>query len=414
MELNITDISFSRNKNQAMRNEITFNKSKAGNLTYRENQLVELSSSNNPIYCSVTYADYDNDKIANLSYHLRTINNGVKFVIKEIAHADVNRYHIQKVEDLKKDKVIISEDIIKTIEANRKLKGVIIVNNLNGYSLTLPMSKIEVETNNTDRVILSIKHRKLLDVELPTFISQYYLDKLDGALDKYYKSEYENVIYENYYEAAREFKNAIEAHDIKLLSVYPIYEEEPNKVIKNTLFKYLHQFKNKVLAIIIGQRTITLRVIRPYPIDESENIVRLSKTAMELLGLEETDTVVIRKGNRRYKARVLVIDDWDTISNENRIKSEQDLSLLIGIPAYMRNQLGLYYINTNVFVERDLDYFFRKHLNNQVITIISFMLSLTIFNDISNIKLRMLAIITFLISMIYLSFSEVREKISNK
>lgn len=176
MELNISDVSFSKNKRQAMRNEITFNTNKVSKISYKENQLVELSSSNNSIYCSISYANYDNDKIANLSFHLKSIGDENRFTIKEILHYDVNRYYIQKVEDLKKDKVFISENIIKHIEGNRKLKGVIIVNNLNGYSLNLPMSKIDTDPSNLDRVVLSIKHRKLLDVELPTFISQYYLD----------------------------------------------------------------------------------------------------------------------------------------------------------------------------------------------------------------------------------------------
>ncbi len=414
MELKIKDIAFTNNKNKTMRNEITFNTKMIDTFAFEENHMVELVSSMGSITCFVSYANYNTEKIAYLSFALNSINDGDKFILKEIPHVDVERYHIAKIQDLKTDKVLISDNIMQNIMGDKKLKGVSIVNKLNGYSLNLPMNKVDKDMNNQGRVTLSIKHRKLLDVELPTFINQIYLDRLEGSLSEYYNSETDNVKYTNYYEASEKVKKSLKDYKINLLSVYPIYHVETRTNPIKWLYKGIIGMKNKILSFFIGQRSISLRVIRPYPIDESENLVRLSKTAMELLGLDETDTVIIRNEDCSCKARVLLIDDWDIISNENRIKSEQELSLLIGIPAYMRSKLELPFINSNVFVERDLSYFFRKHLNSQVMTIISFMLSFPVLGNIPNPVVRYISIAMFTIFMIYLSFSEVREKISNK
>ena len=413
MELKLEEIKFGQNKNQGMRNEITFNSSLAETYAYKENQLVELISSKGSIYCSVSFKEYKGDKKAYLSFYLKSFSDGGNFIIKEIPQGNVGRYYITKIQDLKMDKPVISKNIIDEISQNKKIKDIIVVNKLNGYSLKLPIDKVANDMENQNRVTLNIKHRKLLDVELPTFISQTYLNQMEGTLGEYYQSEYENVKYEDYYEANRKFINTIGNYNIDLLSIYPVFENEERKDFIKWMKEKFNGLIDKFLAYFLGQREIILRVIRPYPIDESENLVRLSKTAMELLGLEETDTILISNGEYTCKARVLLIDDWDIISMENRIKSQQDLSLLIGIPAYMRNQLNLHYINTNVFVKRDLRYFFRKDLNNQVITIISFMLSISFFNNIKNTFLKLIAMVGFLILMVYLSFSEIREKISN-
>lgn len=411
MEIRVSDINFGKNKDNTMRNQITFNTNVFEFSNFEENEIVNLIGTKS-ISCSISYASYNTDKIAYLSYSLKEIVQGDKLTIEKIPHANVKRYSIAKMEDLRKGNVIISENIIKNISGKKKLKGVVIVNNLNGYSLRLPNNRIEYDRLNPDRVALNIKFRRLIEAELPTYISQTYLDKMEENLKTYYNSESENIVYENYYETSQAFKKVIERYNMDLLSVYPIYAF--NKNYFKSIINNIKTIKDKILSFFIGQRSIDLRVIRPYPIDESENLVRLSKTAMELLGLQEADTVVIQNGEYSCKARVFLIDSWDIISNENRIKSEQDLSLLIGIPAYMRNKLGLFYINTNVSVERDLNYLFRKNLNSQVMTIISFILSLSIINKIPNLFLKILSIITFLIVMIYLSFSEVRERISNK
>ncbi|SES81262.1 hypothetical protein SAMN05660297_00561 [Natronincola peptidivorans] len=414
MELQVKDICFLRNKHYTMQNEITLNSNRVDTSFFDDHEFVEITSSKGSMICMISYSSDDSDIHAYVSPPLKEISDGDKFIIKKISHVNLKRYFITKVENVKIDKVEVSQNIIDSVSRDGELDGIVLLNKLNGYSLKLPMDKILVDAHSVDKVRLSIKHRKLLEIDLPTYISQMYLDSLDGSLDQYYQDESKNITYENYYEAAKKLKYHLEKKEIDFLSVYPMYTEKRKRSLLEGITELVKKGKEKALSFFIGQKSIDLRVIRPYPIDESENAIRLSETAMKLLGLEETDTVTIRNGKYSCKARVLSIDDWCIVTNENRIKSQQDINLLIGLPTYMRRELDLPYINTNVSVERDLGYFFRKHSNNQIMTIIGLILSLTVVNEIANIYVRILSIIALIILFMYLSFSEVREKISHK
>ncbi|MDF2949047.1 MAG: hypothetical protein K0R07_1074, partial [Sedimentibacter sp.] len=269
-----------------------------------------------------------------------------------------------------------------------------------------------IDEKTKDRVKLSVKHRRLLDIELPTYINQTYLDKYNESLGLNYESEDKNVKYDDYYEASKWFKKSTE-NNIEVISVFPIYKDvKKNKKISFLVDK-MKQVKQKILAFFIGQKELTLRVIRPYPIDETENCIRMSETALKLLGIEEMDTVIIRNGKNFCRARVLTIDDDVIITNENRLKLEQELSILVGIPSYMREELSLSFINSNVKVERDLGYIFRKNLDNQMTTIIGVVLSISVVDKIPNIIYRVLAITFLALFFLYLSFSEYRGRISN-
>ncbi|WP_461205532.1 hypothetical protein [Clostridium sp. DL1XJH146] len=401
MELDITKVSFSKNKNYTMKNEITFNLNLFENMIFDENEMVELVTNNCKKICIITYKRYDTEKTAYLSRSLKKYIDGDKVTISRIPHVNLNKYYTSKIENIKDEVVEISKDIIDNIKDGKNLNGVIFLNKLNGYMLNVPINKIQVNVKTNNKVRLSIKHRRLLDIELPTYINQIYIDKYSNILDKYYNSEFTNVQYDNYYETVQWFKNSISEHNIDSFSVYPLYETKKKYNIIESLTSRVNSTKISLLSFFIGQRQITLRVIRPYPIDESENSIRVSQTAMKLLGLEETDTVIIRNGNNQCKARVLCIDEPSIIFNENRIKSDEELSILVGIPSYMRIELGLEYINSNVSIERDLSYFFRKHLNKQIMTIIGLMISISVLQKFSNIILRTVLIFVLVILFIY-------------
>lgn len=60
---------------------------------------------------------------------------------------------------------------------------------------------------------------------------------------------------------------------------------------------------NTVARFYLGSRSHTLRVTRPYDIDEARSVVRLSADTMYSLGIEETDSVRISYGGRAITAR---------------------------------------------------------------------------------------------------------------
>lgn len=413
MKLESKKIKFSNNKNYSMHNEITLNSNFTDGNEFDENEIVDLISSNGKTSCMITYKSYDSDFVAYLSPRLKSLDDGFEFNVNKIPHKNLNKYYIAKVQFIKTNKIEISKNIIDSISDNKDLYGIILLNKLNGYKLKLSNNDIVIDENTKDRVKLSVKHRRLLDIELPTYINQTYLDKYNEELGLHYELEDKNVKYDDYYEASKWFKKSTEDNNIEVISVFPIYKDiKKNKKI-TFLVNKIKQLKQKILAFFIGQKELTLRVIRPYPIDETENCIRLSETALKLLGIEEMDTVIIRNGKHFCRARVLTIDDDVIITNENRLKLEQELSILVGIPSYMRGELSLSFINSNVKVERDLGYIFKKNLDNQITTIIGVVLSISIVDKIPNIIYRALVIIFLALFFLYLSFSEYRGRISN-
>lgn len=413
MKIESSKINFSNNKNYSMHNEITLNSNLVDCIEFDENEIVELISSIGKTSCMVTYKKYDSDVVAYLSPKLKSLNDEIEFNVSKIPHKNFNKYYIAKVQNIKTNKIEISQNIIDSISDNKDLYGIILLNKLNGYKLKLSNEDIVIDEKTKDRVKLSVKHRRLLDIELPTYINQTYLDKYNEALGLNYESEDKNVKYDDYYEASKWFKKSTEENNIEVISVFPIYKDV-KKIKKLSLLadKFKH-LKQKILAFFIGQKELTLRVIRPYPIDETENCIRMSETALKLLGIEEMDTVILRNGKHFCRARVLTIDDDLIITNENRLKLEQELSILVGIPSYMRRELSLSFINSNVKVERDLGYIFRKNLDNQITTIIGVVLSISVVDKIPNIIYRALAITFLALFFLYLSFSDYRGRISN-
>ena len=169
-----------------------------------------------------------------------------------------------------------------------------------------------------------------------------------------------------------------------------------------------------LLELLIGQNDLRLRVARPYVIDETENVVRLSENNMKLLGVEESDEIEICILKNSYIAKVFKIDDYDKLLKENRIKKENETDYIICLPTFIRKELGLNYINETVHVRRNLKFLLLKNMNSQVFSIIGLIVSLQFINNINNITIRILSIFLLFIFFVFLSFSNYRAKICKK
>ena len=411
LDLKINEVLFKGNKNFTMKNEITLNSKyfTPGN-NYDEHEFVELISSNNRILCQITFKQYESNVRAYLSPALSKTHDSYKYVIKKVKNKSFMNLYMANIDNVKNDIVEISHNIINDITEGKVNSGIIVLNKLNGYYMTLDKSNYKVDYASIDRIKLSVRQRKLLELDIPTYIAEMYLNQLNGSLSNYYTSEKDNVSYNNYYETSENIKYNLQNNNIPYISIVPIYSVAINN--NKTINYYLKEkLLNYVLKIFIGQKKMQLRVIRPYPLDESDNTVRLSESAIKMMGLEETDSIIIRNGKYSTKARVLSTNDWSVISRENRLKSEEDLLLTIGISSHLRDSLKLDYINTNVTIERDLFFLFRKHLNKQMITLIGLFVSLPAIDTLNSLKIKISIFILLIIILVYLSFSDIREKL---
>lgn len=436
IEIDSSKVKYSKTKNFTMRNEITFKCKREGSINgFFENEYVELHYDNGEKEkCLVSYSfDDSRDDGCDIviSKRLKKMNEEETEVrllkIESMKHYKVRKYSIAKVEHLEEVVVKLPVCHEKWYE-NPMYKGIELVNNFNGSSVYFPKESVIIESEDNgdfncfdwiNDISLSYEFRNILDIELPVYITEYYLYNVKEKssaekkhlIDKLYKSEESNVSYENYYEAKSNFKKIVNGinDEISMVSVYPIYNFEIKDENRNIKIYF-----DKFLKIIIRNKIKIKKVIRPYSIDESDNVVRLSINSIKQIGIEEGDRIIIRNLIRdlSVSAKVLEMADFDEICQENRIKSKQDLNLYIGIPAHLRNELKLDYINSCVTIERDMYFLFRKHMNNQVESMVGTMISLLIIKEfIKNIFSEILLLFIIFLILLYLSFSSIREAI---
>lgn len=152
----------------------------------------------------------------------------------------------------------------------------------------------------------------------------------------------------------------------------------------------------------VGKSALSLMCRRPYECDENTNVVRLTNSNMKLLGVEEIDSVILRHHMKRVKCRVLELDDKETFEEINGdVPAPADLA--IGIPAHVRKQLGLNFVNCAVKIERDTNFLFTKSLPDQIIPLL-----LTFATSGLVLDTHIIWEILFAIVVVYLNLSSKR------
>ncbi|WP_209121990.1 hypothetical protein [Alkalihalobacillus sp. BA299] len=346
----------------------------------------------------------------------------------EITNGEANTLLIQKypctsfrkiglmnVNSIKEGNIIVSKDIYDSFDHHCSMFE--LVNTVTGASFDIQRSNITSNPNLDDGTVrLNFLQRQFIDYELPPdILSDYYYERFyndSKADDKihYVLKHYENgnaVPFFPYIER-QALIAALQQVGYTDAKLYPLYDysvkREKHSLIKRT--------KNWIAEKMIRQATLQLKVIRPYSTDEASNIVRMSSHSLKLLGLEETDTIVLKNRATEVKVRVLAMDSVDLARETNIIPSESSLNISIGIPAPIRSELGLKNVGKVIEVQRCLPYLFRKNLNLQFFSIIAAVLT-TMSTGLSIGYMIMILCILIPIS-IYISFSKVRESISNE
>lgn len=170
----------------------------------------------------------------------------------------------------------------------------------------------------------------------------------------------------------------------------------------------------RLAEFYIGSSGMYLRCVRPYNFDEDKGIVRLSEDTMTMLGIEETDKVIVRHGSSAVRVKAFRINTPEFMRQTTFFGPGDTMDDVIGIPAAVRNELGLPGIDQSVYVERDARYLFRKSLNLQFMPVVA--LLFTVVQTMSAFDaLNMGAVLAaFFISLpfvVYVVLSEKRNEI---
>ncbi|MBQ3003167.1 MAG: hypothetical protein IJD82_05500 [Clostridia bacterium] len=154
----------------------------------------------------------------------------------------------------------------------------------------------------------------------------------------------------------------------------------------------------------MGKSTISLVGRRPYAIDEGLDIVRMTRSNMNLLGIDEMDKVILQYKNKKISCRVLELGDAEAFAETN-LPISPDLA--VGIPAHIRKRLGVLDLSSSVKIDRDTAFIFKKSINEQIVPILLTLFSANLFTD-SSVALSALLSLVAIPIVLYFNLSSKR------
>lgn len=289
----------------------------------------------------------------------------------------------QRVEDIKSELIEISQEDAQAFSlTNSNYSLYRIYNYYTGENITVKSSHIKVNpTLKQGEMRLQKKQRTFLGLELPKYISNDYWRQITQKIPDNESNDLQTL--EDAFTSKDHFLKKEISHEDKEKAKEVIFKYCPPLIC---VAPVLNSFKTKnnrgLLKLLsdfyVGKATISLLCRRPYESDEGSDIVRMSLSNMNLLGINEMDKIVISHNNTSVKCRVLKLDDAAAFGETNVPTS---INYSIGIPAHVRRELGIFDMNTSVKVDRDTGFIFAKSINEQIVPIILTVFSINFLTD---------------------------------
>jgi hypothetical protein len=347
---------------------------------------------------------------SSISKKLNIAING-EIVLHPLERIIVERIIVQNASQLVDGDITISKDIGEalTIIGADYFE---IVNRVTSASFDIERSKVKVNPSLSPGTIqLSYMQREFLDLEHPPdTLSKFYYDQICESLlnqlepidliQKHYEKQ--KVREDLKYEDKQKVKKLMKLAGYNNVAIYPLYL----KPAKKPRFSLSRLFLN----VAIRPAALKLNVIRPYSTDESSNIVRMSKSAMNLLGIAENDLVILNYRRKSIEVPVLEFDSPELVKETNIVTNDSSINISIGIPAHLRYKLGIKQIGKICEVERDLAFLFKKNLSLQFLPILAAAFAVFSLDELSFLERILITAIIVPISS-FITLSVVREKI---
>ena len=289
----------------------------------------------------------------------------------------------QRVEDLKSELLEISQEDAEAFAlTSGNFTFYRVYNYYTGENITVKSSHIKINPElKQGEMKLQKRQRTFLGLETPAFIYDDFWRELigkipDDAIDD------KNTILSAYTEHDHFLKKDV-SHTEKEAAKDVIFKYMPPVVcVSPVLGSFKRSSRRNVLRVLsdfyVGKATTSLLCRRPYESDEGSDVVRMSLSNMNLLGVNEMDKIVITHNGASVKCRVLKLDDASAFSETNVPTS---LNYAIGIPAHVRRKLGIYDMVSSVKVDRDTGFIFTKSLNEQIVPVILTVFSINFLSD---------------------------------
>lgn len=313
-----------------------------------------------------------------------------------------------QAEDIDNVYALLSEDLCERYNDCEMLEVLNPVDNLRSY---FKIRKYEGNVNGrTDTVWLSYYQRKLLGIEVPHTLSHDYMLKLLARMSEddaaFFKAQYQ---YDGDHDShVRVIGNADAGS--RLTNIW-------TSIFGNVRFRGLSAKdadvkQNAVLERLVGKKPLQLRAVRCADTNEVMDAVFVTKNSSIVLGVSELDYVWIKHEGKKVRAKVVLIeqDDYPRIVKANGLKSDEELDMLVCIPAKIRLGLGIYEPGTSVQLERSVKDLFVKNTFAQMMTLLGLFIAVMSLPDIRMIH-KMLIFVLLSPVIMYSVLAEERNKI---
>lgn len=335
----------------------------------------------------------------------------VKIKTKTIAKAIT-----QKVNSVHSECVSLSVNDYAFIDKNYAQYQ--IIHTATGSVYTVNTDKIVCSEDTPDGAMrLSMYQRKLLGQQAPILVKRAVFNDIlsNEALAEQEKDQIKSLYADekicanlNYAESDT-VKKILSKTNYFDMMIIPVFESYKNNY---TSRKNHNGF---LLRKMIGYSDVVLKTGRPYSTDESRRIIRLSRENLNLLGLDDMDKVVIRYRDKSVTVRAMGMDSMDEVKGNNVIGDDSDINMLVGIPVFIRKELGIRDLNATVKVERNTQFLYRKNLNIQFLPMIALLFTLvqTFQDKFETWKDYVFIVAIFILIspfVLYMVFSELRNK----
>ncbi len=376
---------------------------------YKGEKLLLLKDGNKE-YLNVTLVlncDLKGNEFVATSYikdALELIGSDIVFLCK-YNNATYTQIYTQRVDNIREHNLVVSNLDCNGCPVDLNEFELYEIYNSSTYdSLIVKASHIKVDANLPAGTIrLNRKQRISLGLELPLYLSKeqwgILSEQLSGEEIELFNELYITNDYildeKASYDKKQKCQKIIKTFFGKQLKVIPVVT--PTKIKKKNLLQ-------KFCDFYVGKSTISLMAKRPYENDEGLDIVRMTRSNMNLLGIDEMDKVILQYKNKKIRCRVLELDSEELFLKTNRPVSTD---LAIGIPIHLRKKLGILDLSASIKVDRDTAFIFKKSINEQVVPILLTLFSTNLFSDSSIIVSALLSLVAVPI-VLYFNLSSKR------
>ncbi|WP_100333342.1 hypothetical protein [Bacillus alkalisoli] len=346
-----------------------------------------------------------------------------KLSIQQAARFEFTSIQTQRASLVQENCVIVSENTFKQLQRLQS-PFLELVNPYTGTSFDFNIHNVQVDEDITDNEIkLNYIQRQFLEYEqlpelLPTYKSLIHKKKTNSQ--ECILADVEQELLENSYKNGKsldklEFTQSLKMKGLlnkvgyRTTYIYPVnhyYKVEEKKDWKEKV-------RDTILNVFIRDKAIDLKVIRPYTSDETSSIIRLTKSTMTLLGIEEADSVLLQYRNKTARVQVLEMSDLELVKETNVMNTSSTMNICVAVPSSIREQLGITNIGKVCTVRRDMMFLLQKNWNIQFVPIMAVLFTVLTL-DIFTTWMQILLITVFIPFSMYVTLSRVRYSISTK